>query len=711
MLTLAVGMLAGLTEPQQTEAATGYTDHGHTWSYLTEGYDDCGGCKAVSGYADCTMCSRTGKVTCSTSGCSTCGGDGIYYVCERGTCTYTSASVNTHNCVGMGNNPGTSTEKTHMKSCSTCGGDGALSDTCKRCNGKGKNYYCTKEGCTLKSGSAGGRVYDYWETETTKPQEGSLTVCYTTENTYTIAFNGNGATGGSTANKTGVKYTAATTLTANGYSRTGYTFLGWSTSSTATAATYANKASVSKLSATNGATVTLYAVWKANTYKMIYQPNGASGSAKEESFTYNGNYTVKAANTFTRAGYTFSGWNTDPDATVGITSLTMSDSDIVLYAVYKKDIILTIIEQTDSGKKTRTLKKTIYNKETETDFTLTKVNSWSGWTLLGWTVETGTEDYPQVDVGGIITADESLTLHALYEKRVTITYDTNGSALTFEPETKYAYHNASGNSTYPSFTLQKAPELSNSSFVKWQASDGNSYNAQEELTLTDSLLFTAVWDTYPELIAYNRHFTLEQAKDGHITQAELLAKVTATDEEDGTLVNGSSVIVVDYNASVFTEMTTDTVVTITYEATDSFGNTVTKAITVTVTDTTAKPTSRKSYVRFISSNYFTDNTGALLTKAEGGLEENSVWRTNTSYRNLLTSTLSNAKTGVETKKVTAFGGEWEIKVAGSGDWNKKEETWVFTRADIQEMKIYTGIYGHVFKAMEMFFELFIDCRK
>ena len=192
---------------------------------------------------------------------------------------------------------------------------------------------------------------------------------------------------------------------------------------------------------------------------------------------------------------------------------------------------------------------------------------------------------------------------------------------------------------------------------------------------------------------------------------ELLAKVTATDKEDGTLVNGSSVIVVDYNASVFTEMTTDTVVTITYEATDSFGNTVTKAITVTVTDTTAKKTNRKSYVRFISKDYLTDSTGVLRPVSEGGLEENSVWRTNTSYRNLLTSTLSNAKTGVETKKVTAFGGEWEIEVAGSGTWNKKEETWVFTRADIQEMKTYTGVYGHVFKAMEMFFELFIDCRK
>lgn len=83
---------------------------------------------------------------------------------------------------------------------------------------------------------------------------------YSAWNTYTVVYNGNGATGGSTANSSHT-YNTAKALTANGYTRTGYKFAGWSTSNTATSATYSDQQSVSNLTATNGGTVTLYAVW------------------------------------------------------------------------------------------------------------------------------------------------------------------------------------------------------------------------------------------------------------------------------------------------------------------------------------------------------------------------------------------------------------------------------------------------------------------
>ena len=83
--------------------------------------------------------------------------------------------------------------------------------------------------------------------------------------TYTVAFNGNGATGGSTANES-FSYGQSGALTANAYTRTGYAFLGWSTSPTGTV-TYPDGQSVSSLTSTNGATVTLYAVW--NRYRAV----------------------------------------------------------------------------------------------------------------------------------------------------------------------------------------------------------------------------------------------------------------------------------------------------------------------------------------------------------------------------------------------------------------------------------------------------------
>ena len=83
-----------------------------------------------------------------------------------------------------------------------------------------------------------------------------------TPNSYTVQYRSTYGTG-STASSSHT-YDINKALTSNGFSRTGYTFLGWSTSPTATSATYTNGQSVKNLSSTNGATVTLYAVWKLN---------------------------------------------------------------------------------------------------------------------------------------------------------------------------------------------------------------------------------------------------------------------------------------------------------------------------------------------------------------------------------------------------------------------------------------------------------------
>ena len=82
--------------------------------------------------------------------------------------------------------------------------------------------------------------------------------------TYTIKYNGNGATGGSTASSSHT-YDVAKNLTANGFSRTGYTFAGWSTSASG-GVTYSNSQSVTNLTTTNGGTVNLYAKWNPNYY-------------------------------------------------------------------------------------------------------------------------------------------------------------------------------------------------------------------------------------------------------------------------------------------------------------------------------------------------------------------------------------------------------------------------------------------------------------
>ena len=87
--------------------------------------------------------------------------------------------------------------------------------------------------------------------------------------TYTIKYDGNGATSGSTASSTHT-YNSAKVLTTNGFKRIGYEFLGWATSKTGGVA-YVDKQSVTNLANTQGAVDTLYAVWKlvSSTYVKV----------------------------------------------------------------------------------------------------------------------------------------------------------------------------------------------------------------------------------------------------------------------------------------------------------------------------------------------------------------------------------------------------------------------------------------------------------
>lgn len=138
-------------------------------------------------------------------------------------------------------------------------------------------------------------------------------------NTYTVKYNANGGSG--TTASSSHTYNSAKALTANGFSRTGYTFLGWSTSSSATSATYSNQQSVSNLTSTNGGTVTLYAVWKIITYTVSYDANGGTGAPSAQ--TKNHGSTLTLSNTRpTKADTTANGYTITFDGNGGTANKT-----------------------------------------------------------------------------------------------------------------------------------------------------------------------------------------------------------------------------------------------------------------------------------------------------------------------------------------------------------------------------------------------------
>ena len=133
-----------------------------------------------------------------------------------------------------------------------------------------------------------------------------------TPNTYSVKFNKNGGTG--TMADESFTYGTSKALTANTFTRTGYTFKGWATSSGATSAAYTNGQSVSNLTATANGTVTLFAVWQVNTYSVKFNANGGSGTTAQLACTYGQNATL-TANGFTRTGHAFVGWMTSANGT------------------------------------------------------------------------------------------------------------------------------------------------------------------------------------------------------------------------------------------------------------------------------------------------------------------------------------------------------------------------------------------------------------
>ena len=96
------------------------------------------------------------------------------------------------------------------------------------------------------------------------PNDGETVTLYAQwrANTYTIHFDGNTADSGSMTDQS-MTYDQAASLTANGYSKTGYTFIGWNTQPDGGGTAYTDGQTVSNLTSEEGGTVTLYAQWRA----------------------------------------------------------------------------------------------------------------------------------------------------------------------------------------------------------------------------------------------------------------------------------------------------------------------------------------------------------------------------------------------------------------------------------------------------------------
>ena len=154
------------------------------------------------------------------------------------------------------------------------------------------------------------------------------------------------------------------------------------------------------------------------------------------------------------------------------------------------------------------------------------------------------------------------------------------------------------------------------------------------------IVLYAIWDEMPAINVPNIYVSLENAKKGMITEEFLAGFARASDVEDGNIPFGTnernSFLLTDYNATSYTQMKKEGVVTETFCVRDSHGNTCYKTTHVYVVDVSRHSIGDvKGEVRFISQKYYLDENGDLLSEEYGGLKKNSIWRLNENYRELL----------------------------------------------------------------------------
>ena len=167
---------------------------------------------------------------------------------------------------------------------------------------------------------------------------------------YTISYNANGGSG---APGSQTKYYGRTlTLSSTKPTRTGYTFKGWSSSSSAASASWYAGGSY-----TDNVSRTLYAVWEAVKYTVSYNANGGSGAPGNQTKTY-GQTLILSSTVPIKTNYNFKGWSTSASATSATYSAGgnyTSNASVTLYAVWELAYVppritgLTVYRSDSSG--------------------------------------------------------------------------------------------------------------------------------------------------------------------------------------------------------------------------------------------------------------------------------------------------------------------------------------------------------------------------
>ena len=298
--------------------------------------------------------------------------------------------------------------------------------------------------------------------------------------TYTVTYDKNGATSGSAPTDANSPYNKNASVTVlentDNLAKTGYTFNGWNTQANGQGTDYSAGASF-----TIAADVTLYAQWKANTYKVSFNANEGTGTMTDQSFTYDEAKKALTTNAFTRTGYTFNGWNTQANGSgtsyadkAPVSNLTAeNNATVTLYAQWKINTF-TVTFNKNGGTGTMASQTFTYNVA----HNLT-TNSFSrkGYTFAGWNTQANGTGTAYTDQQSVTLTTSGLTLYAQWTPiTYTVIFNPNGGYGTMENQV---------------FTYDQAQHLTVNTFTRtgytfngWNNEDdgsGDSFTDEQEV--------------------------------------------------------------------------------------------------------------------------------------------------------------------------------------------------------------------------------------
>lgn len=252
--------------------------------------------------------------------------------------------------------------------------------------------------------------------------------------TYTVVYNMNGGTG-TIANQTKT-YGQTLTLSSTVPTRTNYTFLGWSTSNTATQPTYSAGGSY-----TANASATLYAVWELaiRTLTLSFNANGGSNppsslSVETAESAYSFQVPQQVADTPYYAHHVFLGWSTEEDGAVEYAypmSITIQQNT-TLYAVWRLETFSISFNGNGGSNPPASITKT-YGQGI---FLPLIAPTREGYNFLGWDTSSA-GNVVVYEAGDLYEEEESVVLYAVWQiKTYTVTYNANGGSDAPSAQTK-----------------------------------------------------------------------------------------------------------------------------------------------------------------------------------------------------------------------------------------------------------------------------------